>query len=142
SWDKYYREYENNTVSTGSTTYRHYSEFENQFFLTDNLSSYAYYEFANDLDMIRDYQQFMSEKTLGSDLGVDHFFNYSANYLAWSLESSFKRNQLVPSSKTFDHSYVQVLPELKYTTIPFNLINFTNDNSVKLIAGHEGTLTH
>lgn len=134
SWDKIYTEYKLNNDLSGRHAFRYYGQYEHRYAVSDNLSHYLFYDDVNDLDMMRDYEQLISGRTGGGEVGGETFFDWRTQFTSFGLFGSFKQNQLVKSSKTFDHSFVQIEPSLQFSSVPFSLLS-SKDNSMLYYLG-------
>ena len=126
---------------SGTSTSRHFMEYEHHFSHGHNFHHHLYFNHMNDLDMIRDYDNYIQKKILGSQTGGGGFFNYQSSLLDLNLESHHNRNLLAGDPKSFDHGYVQIFPRFSFSTVPFNL-DFKNTPLLENITlGLEGDYT-
>ena len=123
SWDKIYEPFKRNTDDSGQTTFRHISEYEHHFATGNNFSHHLNFTDLNDLDAIRDFDYFASDKVTGPETGGGGFFGYRTSLFDINLESYFNKNQLVKNPKEFDHSYVQILPEVNLSMQPISILH-------------------
>tara|TARA_R110002072_G_scaffold64203_11_gene160049 strand:- start:33633 stop:36020 length:2388 start_codon:yes stop_codon:yes gene_type:complete len=106
---------------SGSKAFRHLTDYEHHFYKDDLINHHFYYNSINDLDMSRDFESFSSSRVLGPEYGGGGFLDFTSNLFNLSLEGDFNRNVLYDNAKGFDHRYVQVLPEVKLSSTPFNI---------------------
>ncbi len=106
---------------SGTHTFRHFSEWEHHFNSSKNWNHHFYYNVSRDLDTNRGMNKFSNDRVQGTVLGGSSFIDFRANWLSLSTEGYFKRNQLYPEPRGFDHRYVQVLPEISFSLIPYRL---------------------
>ncbi|MDC0255391.1 hypothetical protein OAK75_10830 [Bacteriovoracales bacterium] len=100
---------------------RAFYQLEHHYALGDNFNHHLYYTNGTDLDLLKDFDFFTEEKTLGPEWGGSSFLEYRNEFFETSLEGHFKRNLLVSSPKLFDESFVQILPQLSLSSIPLTL---------------------
>ena len=123
SWDRIYvvGRKEDDTVS-GQQTYRHFVEYEHHFSFGPHFHHHLAFKEVNDLDIIRDFRKSLDEKILGPEIGGGAFFNWGPPSVAdVTVEGYFNNTQLIPNPKAFGHHYVQILPKISLSTLPFSL---------------------
>ncbi len=106
---------------SGSNLWRHLSDYEHHSFFSDSFNHHFYYNAVNDLDMVRDFSSFSGSKVYGPEFGGGGYFDFVTEYFNFSVEGDFNRNLLFSNARGFDHRYVQVLPEVKLSAVPFNI---------------------
>jgi len=119
--DRIYAPDKIDTVSTGSSSFRHITNYEHHSSLGHHFNHHVNYTFVNDLDSYGDYTFFSENKSKGSEIGGDSFFEVRSDIAHFTAESYFNRNQLFANGKGFDHRYVQILPKLSFDITPFNI---------------------
>lgn len=119
------RIYEPKKVSrdlSGDTVFRHFSEYEHHFSAGQRFNHHFHFSDTRDLDTLRDYEFYNSDRLLGPDLGGRGFVNYNTPRFDFNAEGTFLKNQLIEDEKAFDHSYVQILPRLSVSMVPETLL--------------------
>lgn len=123
SIDRIYEVDKKDEEVSGSHKTRHFTDYEHHLSFGQQVNHHFFYNMASDLDIVRDFRSFTEPKVMGSELGGGGFFDFRASLFTVSFESYFNRNQIVDNSKKFDHSYVQILPKISFSTLPFNLLH-------------------
>ena len=126
---------------SGTKTNRHFSEYEHHFSLGHHFHHHLYYNDAGDLDMVRDFRKQTENKITGPQMGGGVFFNYQLSFLDITAESYFNKNQLVRNPKSFDHSYVQILPKISLSNVPFNVYSSDYPFLSNIAIGLDGDFT-
>lgn len=108
---------------SGETVFRHFSEYEHHFSIGQRFNHHFHMSDTRDLDTLRDYEFYNSERLLGPELGAQGFVNYNTPRFDFNAQGTFLKNQLVPGEKEFDHSYVQILPRLSLNMAPETVLH-------------------
>ena len=56
-------------------------------------------------------------------MGRGYFLELRSSFFDTSIEGHFYRNQLVNSPLEFDEEFIQILPQINFSTIPLRLWN-------------------
>lgn len=121
-WDKIYDRNKSTFEKSGHTTERFMGDYEHHFQFGNNFSHHLYYSEVNDLDIIRDFSNFSNPKVIGSEIGGESHFDWRTSLFNISMENDFHKNQIVKDAKSFDHSYVQTLPEVNLDFVPVTIL--------------------
>jgi LPS-assembly protein len=107
---------------SGEEFFRYFTELETHQQWTPNLSSHMRYTGTRDLDIVRDHPQYTDNKMISSDLGFRGHLNWRQEYFSLTAEANYLRNQLFSGPLEFDRSYVQVMPRVQLSTVPYSLL--------------------
>ncbi len=121
SWDRLYQEGKVDLTPTGNRQYRNYLEYEQFYIINERLTHHTYVTGLNDLDTVRDYDQFIGNKFIAPDTGINTHLDYNSYRFNLYFEGDLRRNMLVTSAKKFDDDFVQILPRVGYALTPFTL---------------------
>jgi LPS-assembly protein len=120
--DTIYQPLETNVSESGEVFFRYFTELETHQHWTPNLTSHIRYTGLRDLDFIRDYPMYTENKTIGSDFGLQSFVNFRQELFSTSGQVDYYRNQLYSDPVQFDRAYVQTVPRLTFSTVPYSLV--------------------
>jgi LPS-assembly protein len=120
--DTIYEPKKANVGPSGETTFRHFSEFESHQQWTSNLGSHLRYTGSRDLDILKDYPTYVDPRTIGSDFGLQGKIDYRHDLFHIGTDGQYLRNNLHADAMDFDRSYVQVLPRVSLSTVPFSVV--------------------
>jgi LPS-assembly protein len=112
---------DDNAVS-GHHYLRHFTDYEHHFTVGDKFNHHLYYSGLRDLDTIRDFDEFSHTRVKGSEIGGASHFELRQDLFSLGIESYYNKNLLVDNSREFDNSYVQILPKVSMSTIPYPVI--------------------
>lgn len=139
--DTIYEPGKKNQGPSGETFFRYFTELETHQQLSSNLGSHFRYTGTRDLDIVRDHQQLTENKTIGSDFGLLGNVNWRKDYFSAGAEVNFLRNQLTPEPLKFDRSYVQTLPRVTLSSIPYTVWQSKTPGIQNLTLGVDSSLT-
>lgn len=122
SWDKIYEYNKESNDLSGTQFFRHFTDWEHHYNTSSFVNHHFYYNSVRDLDVERDYDFFVGEKTQGTENGGGGFFDFRFPVANITAEGNFNRNQLSSNAKEFDNRYVQVLPEVNLSLMPINFL--------------------
>lgn len=108
-------------IPTGGREFRYFGEFEHHFSHKQNWNGHFFYSGLGDLDTIRDLDFYTENRLLGSEVGGGGFIETRSSLFSVTAESYFNRNILYNDPKKFDHDYVQMLPKVSLSSVPYNL---------------------
>lgn len=120
--DKIYEPFKVAKTTSGNKENRYYGEFEGHFIKDHNWNGHILMNNASDLDMIRDLDFFTNDRLTGTELGGGGFLERRGSLFNISVESYFNQNMLYNEPRKFDHQYVQMLPKISFSTVPYNLL--------------------
>ncbi len=126
---------------SGDQFFRYFTEMETHQQFTSNFGSHVRYTGSRDLDMIRDNPTFTDDKILSSDMGLSGFADWRQNYFSMGVNADYLRNQLSSEPMEFDRSYVQTLPRVSLSSVPFTLIQSDTPFFQHMALGFEGSIT-
>ena len=124
----------------GEIEKRAFYEWEHHFSLGENLNHHLHYTNGTDLDLLKDFDFFTEEKTISPEWGGSTFLEFRNSFFETSIEGHFYRNQLMNSPFEFDETFIQILPQLNFSTIPINLWNISSSLFKNMNIGFESDL--
>jgi LPS-assembly protein len=130
-----------NTEQSGREFFRYFTEIETHQQWSPNLTSHFRYTGARDLDVVRDHPQFTDPRSISSDFGFRGFVNWRQKYFSTGVESHYLRNQLVADPMEFDRSYVQVMPRLTLSSVPYSLVQSSIPGLQHITVGFDSSFT-
>ena len=119
---------------------RAFYEWEHHFSLGENLNHHLHYTNGTDLDLLKDFDFFTEKKTFSPEWGGATFLEFRNSFFESSIEGHFYRNQLMNSPFEFDEEFIQILPQLNFSTIPINLWNISSSLFKNMNIGFEADL--
>jgi LPS-assembly protein len=130
-----------NLDQSGKHFARYFTELETHQQLSSNFGSHVRYTGARDLDMVRDHPSFTDRKIISSDMGLSGFADWRQNYFSVGTNFDYLRNQLAPDATEFDRSYVQTLPRVTMSSVPYTLIQTDIPMFQHIAVGFDGSAT-
>ena len=130
-----------NLDQSGDHFFRYFTELETHQQFSSNFGSHIRYTGARDLDMVRDHPSFTDRKMISSDMGLTGFADWRQNYFSIGTNVDYLRNQLAPDSTEFDRSYVQTLPRVTMSSVPYTLVQSDIPMLQHVAVGFEGSAT-
>ncbi len=122
-FDQLYELNKNNDVKNDKSYFRLFGDYEHQFNFGRNFSHHLQYTGSKELDFMRDFTEFTQDRIDGGELGASGFFDYRAPSFDLSIEGGYQRNLLYSDASGTDKEYVQVLPKVSLSTVPYSLIH-------------------
>lgn len=120
------RIYEPNKVDkslSGKKEFRQFSDLEGHYIYKHYLNGHVYFNDTSDLDTIRDMDFFAKERVRGTEVGGGGFLEGRNSLFSLSMQSYYNKNMLISDPKKFDKQYVQMLPKLTLSSVPYNIIH-------------------
>mgnify|MGYP005685732415 FL=1 len=120
------RIYEPNKVDkslSGKKEFRQFSDLEGHYIYKQYLNGHVYFNDTSDLDTIRDMDFFAKERVRGTEVGGGGFLEGRNSLFSLSMQSYYNKNMLISDPKKFDKQYVQMLPKLTLSSVPYNIIH-------------------
>ena len=120
------RIYEPNKVDkslSGKKEFRQFSDLEGHYIYKHYLNGHVYFNDTSDLDTIRDMNFFAKERVRGTEVGGGGFLEGRNSLFSLSMQSYYNKNMLISDPKKFDKQYVQMLPKLTLSSVPYNIIH-------------------
>lgn len=108
-------------VDKKSSNFRYFVDYEQHFTYGARFNGHFYFNDARDLDMVRDFDEYISPKLYESELGGETFFDISSSLMDLSVEALWSKNLLIDDPHEFDRSYIQTIPRLAFATTPMHL---------------------
>lgn len=108
-------------VVTGKQFFRALGDVEGRYDWGHRFHFYLFTQFTKDLDIFRDFEQFVLDKTYGTELQRKAFVSRSGDLYEISAQGSFHQNLFYHQAQKFDNSYVQTLPQFNLSIIPVTL---------------------
>jgi LPS-assembly protein len=121
--DKIYLPYKLNKEKSGVEYYRHFSDLEFHSIYGHNFNNHFYFSNSKDLDTSRDLDFFTKDKIRGTEVGGGGFLEARTSLFSLTGEGYFNKNMLTTDPQLFDDKYVQLLPKISLSTVPFNLFH-------------------
>lgn len=121
--DKVYVPYKKNKDKSGDQYYRHFSDFEFHSIYSHNFNNHFYFTNTSDLDTTRDLDFFAKEKMRGTEVGGGGFLEGRTSLLSLTTEGYFNKNMFINDPREFDNKYVQILPKLSLSSVPYNVLH-------------------
>lgn len=121
--DRIYEPYKNTKEQSGDRYYRHFSDFEFHSNYSHHFNNHFYYTNTSDLDTSRDLDFFAKEKLRGTEVGGGGFLEGRTSLFSLSTEGYFNKNMFVSDPRHFDNRYVQILPKLSLSSVPYNVLH-------------------
>lgn len=126
---------------SGQQYFRHFTELETHQQFNSNFTSHFRYTGSRDLDVIRDFPLFTDEKIISSDIGLTGFLDWRQNYFNIGLDGQYLRNQLFAEPTEFDRAYVQVLPRITLSSVPYTALQSDIPMLQHIAFGFESSVT-
>lgn len=139
--DTIYEPGKSNKDISGEQFFRYFTTLETHQQVSSNLGSHIRYSGMRDLDVIRDHPNFTDNKIIASDVGLQGFADWRQNYFSLGLNADYLRNQLYSDPVGFDRSYVQTMPRVTLSSVPFSLVQSKVPFFQHIAMGFEGSLT-
>nr|BDT28664.1 LPS-assembly protein LptD [Bacteriovorax sp. HI3] len=120
------RIYEPNKIDkslSGKKEFRQFSDLEAHYIYKHYLNGHIYFNDTSDLDTIRDMDFFAKERVRGTEVGGGGFLEGRNSLFSLSMQSYYNKNMLISDPKKFDKQYVQMLPKLTLSSVPYNIIH-------------------
>ena len=121
--DKVYQPYKTNKDLSGDQYYRHFSDVEFHSIYNQNFNNHLYFTNSSDLDTTRDLDFFTNSKMGGTEIGGGSFLEGRSSLFSLTGEGYFNKNMLVTDPHQFDDRYVQILPKLTLSSVPYSVIH-------------------
>lgn len=139
--DDLYEPGKTNVTPTGDHFFRHFTDLETHQQFTPNLGSHVRFTDARDLDVIRDHFQYTDPRVNSSDLGLKGHVNYRRDWISMGANAEYLRNMLVEDPLMFDKSYVQTVPRVDLSTMPYTLVQTKTPGINHISVGLDGSYT-
>lgn len=127
--------------TSGEQVFRYFTEMETHQQFTSNLVSHVRFTGARDLDIVRDHPSYTDDKIISSDMGLSGFTDWRQNYFSMGLNADYLRNQLFSQPMEFDRSYVQTLPRVTLSSVPYTVLQTDTPFFQHMALGFEGSVT-
>ncbi len=128
--------------ASGFERFRHISELESHLQWSNNLNQHLRFVEVRDLDMVQEFSIYSDPLVRGSEIGLNTHFDYRHDYFDITFASEFNKNQLSSNADKFDQSYVQVLPQISLSSVPFSLIQSEKLLLNNISIGFDSTFTN
>jgi LPS-assembly protein len=139
--DKIYEPNKIDKTISGKKEYRHFSDIEGHYVYKHFLNSHIYFNDTSDLDTFRDLNFFAKERVKGTEVGGGGFLEGRSSHFSLSVQSYFNKNMLTTDPNKFDDQYVQMMPKISLSSIPYNLIHSTYPFLKNVSIGFNGDYT-
>ncbi|MBY0413206.1 MAG: hypothetical protein K2Q18_03530, partial [Bdellovibrionales bacterium] len=121
--DKIYEPYKVDKSTSGRSEYRHFSDGEAHFVRKQYINGHAYFTDTSDLDTVRDLDFFAKDRIRGTEVGGGGFLEGRSSLFSLTTQSYYNKNMLVTDPNKFDDQYVQILPKITLSSVPYNLVH-------------------
>ncbi|MBC7430029.1 MAG: LPS-assembly protein LptD [Bacteriovorax sp.] len=140
--DRIYKPYKIDKTLSGKKEFRYFTDIEGHYIQNKNLNGHVYFNKTSDLDTIRDLDFFAKEKVRGTEVGGGGFFEGRSSLFTLGVESYYNQNMVVSDPSRFDDQYVQILPKISLSSIPYNLMhtNYFLLNNISLGVNSDYTI--
>jgi LPS-assembly protein len=108
---------------TGDRYYRHFSDLEFHSTYSQQFNNHFYFTNTSDLDTSRDLDFFAKEKIRGTEVGGGGFVEGRNSYFSLTTEGYYNKNMFISDPREFDNRYVQILPKITLSSVPYNLLH-------------------
>lgn len=139
--DTIYQPLQQNISLSGEEFFRYFTEFETHQQYSPNVNSHFRFTGTRDLDIIRDHATFTDDKIISSDMGLSGFADWRENYFSLGLNADYLRNQLYADPLEFDRSYVQTMPRVTFSSVPYTFVQTDIPFLNHMAVGFESSLT-
>ncbi len=139
--DSIYEPGKSSQDSSGDQFFRYFTELETHQQFNSNVGAHLRYTGLRDLDIVRDHPTFTDDKIISSDVGLTGFTEWRQNYFAIGANAHYLRNQLFADPTEFDRSYVQTLPRITLSSIPYTLVQTDTPLLQHIALGFDGSVT-
>ena len=121
--DKIYAPYKTNKELSGDQYYRHFSDLEFHSIYNHNFNNHFYFTNSSDLDTSRDFDFFTRDRMHGTEVGGGGFLEGRSSLFSLTGEGYYNKNMLVQDPHQFDDRYVQMLPKLTLSSVPYSVFH-------------------
>lgn len=121
--DKIYEPNKRDKTVSEKKEYRHFSDIEGHYVYKHFLNSHVYFNDTSDLDTFRDLNFFARDRVKGTEVGGGGFLEGRSSLFSLSVQSYYNKNMLTTDPNKFDDQYVQMMPKISLSSIPYNLIH-------------------
>jgi LPS-assembly protein len=121
--DKVYEPGKLDRTPSGKKVFRDFSDFESHYIINKDLNGHLYFNHSSDLDTVRDLDFYAKDKIRGTEVGGGGFLEGRSSLFSIGVESYYNQNIIVADPSKFDDQYVQILPKLSLSSIPYNIVH-------------------
>jgi LPS-assembly protein len=121
--DKVYKPFKINLEKSGEQFYRHFSDLEFHSIHNHSFNNHFYFTNASDLDTPRDLDFFTRDKVRGTEIGGGGFLEARSSLFSLTGEGYYNKNMLISDPRVFDNRYVQLLPKLTLSSVPYSVLH-------------------
>lgn len=139
--DTIYLPGESNEGVSGKEFFRYFTELETHQQFSPNLNSHLRYTGTRDLDIVRDHPQYTDNKIISSDFGFRGHLDWRQDLFSAGVEANYLRNQLFADPMEFDRSYVQTMPRVTLSSIPYTLVQTKKPMLEHIAVGFDSSFT-
>lgn len=107
---------------SGEEFFRYFVDTETHQQWSPNFNTHMRYTGARDLDIVRDHPQYTDPRIISSDLGFRGHAEWRQDLFTIGTEANYLRNQLFHDPLEFDRSYVQIMPRVNLSSIPYTFV--------------------
>jgi LPS-assembly protein len=136
--DKIYAPGKTGQSQSGEEFFRYITDIETHQQWSPNFNTHMRYTGTRDLDIVRDHPLYTDPKITSSEFGFRGHADWRRELFDLSLETNYLRNQLYEDPLEFDRSYVQQIPRVGFSTVPYTLVQTTTPMLEKITFGFDG----
>jgi LPS-assembly protein len=139
--DKIYEPNKRDKTVSGKKEYRHFSDLEGHYVYKHFLNGHVYFNDTSDLDTFRDLNFFSRDRVKGTEVGGGGFLEGRSSLFSLTVQSYFNKNMLISDPNKFDDQYVQMMPKISLSSVPYNLIHSSYPFLKNVSVGFNGDYT-
>lgn len=121
--DKIYEPYKVDKTRNQNSVFRQFSDFEGHYVKNKYVNAHAYFTDTSDLDTIRDLDFFSRQRIRGTEVGGGGFIEGRTSLFSLTAQSYYNKNLLINDPNKFDDQYVQMLPKISLSSMPYNILH-------------------
>jgi LPS-assembly protein len=121
--DEIYEPYKTSKEQSGKKEFRYFSDIEGHYVYKQFVNGHFYFNDASDLDTIRDMDFFAKERVRGTELGGGGFLEGRNSLFTLGVQSYYNKNLLFHDPLHPDKQYVQILPKISLSSVPYNFVH-------------------
>lgn len=129
-------------LDVGSGSYfRNFVDIESHYQWSHDLNQHFRFTQTKDLDFMLDFPSLTDDRVNNSDVGFEGHLDRRFDHFSLGFEAGHRTNVLVADSETRDKTYVQILPRVHFSTIPYVFFQNDRDYLQNLVTGIDSDFT-
>lgn len=121
--DKVYEPNKIERTRNKNKKYRQFSDVETHFIYKHFLNGHIYFNDTSDLDTIRDLSFFSKDRVRGTEIGGGGFLEGRSSLFSVGAQAYRNKNMFITDPNEFDDRYVQIMPKLTLSSVPYNIFH-------------------